>query len=553
MTRIDASQKTIPHLFAWRAALDPDSIALLVKRQKTFQQVTWRILEEDVLRAIDLLAQTGVAAGKRVAQIAENRYEWIVADLAIQSLGAVHVPLHATLTPVQQAAQGIDSDPCCILLSTLDELNSKTLTTHFHSLPMVTFAECNEPGVIQWPAALSHADAERGRVLRDAWLDQVTPDTVATILYTSGTTGEPKGVVLSQGNITSNAWATARVFADQEEEVRINILPLSHIFARTCDMYVWLARGAQLALAESRETIVDDCQSVQPHLLNGVPYFFERTIRTLHGLGIADQPGILQKAFGGRLRMCCSGGAPLPDAVFDYFAGQGIPLLQGYGLTETSPVITVNAPNASRRGSVGLPLADVEVRIESDGEISARGPNVMQGYWRKPAASAEVLQDGWFATGDIGHVDNDGYLWITGRKKEILVTAAGKKIAPALVESLLNQDPLIAQSIVLGDDRKYLIALIVPDTDQLQARLEANGLPVDAWTGPVLNGAVQGWYEQAIRTRLENLSRYEQVQKFCLLTQGFTIETGELTPKMSLRRAIITSHHRDRIEALYAS
>lgn len=554
MNRIDASQTTIPHLFAWRAALAPDSIALHVKRQGSYQPVSWRVLEEDVLRAIDLLAQTEVSAGARVVQVSENRYEWIVADLAIQSLGAVHVPLHASLTAVQQAEQATDSDPCCILVSTLDtDRDQTTVTSLLPDLPTISYQECDVPSVTRWSMALANASVPRGRRLRDAWLEQATAANTATILYTSGTTGEPKGVVLSQGNITSNAWATARVFADEEEEVRINLLPLSHIFARTCDIYVWLVRGAQLALAECRETIVEDCQAVQPHLLNGVPYFFERTMRTLQGLGIADQPGILQKALGGRLRMCCSGGAPLPDAVFDYFASQNVPLLQGYGLTETSPVITVNAPNAFRRGSVGRPLPDVEVRIEADGEIVTRGPNVMQGYWRKPAATAEVLADGWFTTGDIGHIDDDGYLWITGRKKEILVTAGGKKIAPALVESLLNQDPLIAQSMVLGDGRKYLVALIVPDTDQLQARLEASGLPVDAWNGTELDTTVHAWFEQAIRTRLENISRYEQVQKFCLLPQSFSIERGELTPKMSLRRAMIMAHYADRIESLYAS
>jgi len=544
---------SIPHLFAWRAMQRPNAVALFIKRDGKFHGITWQEIDEDISRAADALATIGIQAGNCVVQVAENRYEWLIADLAIQSLGAIHVPIHASLTVPQQTDQARDSQPSGILVQRNGDSETPCVAQGLPDIPALCYEGEPNRRVGLWSSALHDAVPERGRQRRADALPNIQASSIATILYTSGTTGEPKGVVLTQGNIVFNAVSTARVFAACEDELRLNFLPLSHIFARTCDMYTWLVCGCQLALAESRETIVDDCQTMQPHFLNAVPYFFERTMRTLRGLGIADQPGILRKALGGRLRLCCSGGAPLPDMVFDYFASQEVPLLQGYGLTETAPVITVNAPDTSRRGSVGRPLPGVDVEIAPDGEIRTRGPHVMPGYWRKPDATNEVLRGGWFSTGDIGRIDDDGFVWITGRKKEILVTAGGKKIAPALVESLLNQDPLIAQSMVLGDGQKYLAALIVPDVGQLEERLLEAGRPANTWQTVPLDPLVRQWYEDVIHNRLTNLSRYEQVQTFCLLTQEFTVSGGELTPKLSLRRGTIAALHADRITQLYAS
>ncbi len=544
-TAVEAA--TIPELFSWRASRNPDTVAVRFKRNGEFVGVSWSQLQEDVWRAADVLVQLGIQFGDRVVQVAGNRYEWIVNDLAILSLGAVHVPLHSTLNPAQHLAQATDSQPSCLI-------HAERESFMLDGIPTLCLEPDSRPNVLLWSESMASADPQRGRTAGEAALPRISASTLATLLYTSGTTGDSKGVMLTHGNVTSNALATNDVFSIGEDKIRVNFLPMSHIFARGCDIYGWLAGGCQLVLADSKDTVIADCQAVGPHFIAGVPYFFERVMRTLHSMGVADKPGVLRKTLGGRIELCCAGGAPLADETFDYFWSQDVPLLQGYGLTETSPVISMSTVAAHRRGAVGQILPGVEVRIESDGEISTRGPLVMQGYWHKPEATAEVLtQDGWFHTGDLGKLDDDGYLWITGRKKELIVTAGGKNIAPVLIEMLVNQDPLIAQSLVVGDRKAYLVALIVPDLDQLNPRLAASGLTADSWQGAELHPTVRQWYEEAMTQRLAGLSRYEQIQKFVLLTRPFTIEGGELTAKLSLRRSVIVSMYQDQIRSLYGS
>jgi long-chain acyl-CoA synthetase len=267
--------------------------------------------------------------------------------------------------------------------------------------------------------------------------------------------------------------------------------------------------------------------------------------------GRQDDPAALGELLGGEVRMCASGGAALPDHVFDFFWQRNVPLLQGYGLTETSPVITMSTLQHFRRGSSGRVIRDVEVRIAEDGEILTRGPHVMAGYYRQPQATAEVVRDGWFHTGDLGRLDEDGFLFITGRKKEILVTSGGKNIAAVYLESLLTEDPLILQAMVVGDGRDFLTALIVPNPDALGQEIRARGISVLSRDQAVSHPDVLRLYEERVRDRLRNVSTYEQVRKFRLLNRGFTIESGELTPKLSLRRKEIEAHFRDVIDEMY--
>jgi long-chain acyl-CoA synthetase len=324
---------------------------------------------------------------------------------------------------------------------------------------------------------------------------------------------------------------------------------LSHIFARTCDLYTWLPAGLQLCLARSRDTVLDDCQWAQPTVLSGVPYFFDRVARVLREQGLDRQPDGLRRLLGGRIKFCGSGGAALPDHLFDLYQRFGVPILQGYGLTESSPVISVSRPDAFRRGASGQALTGVEVRIAEDGEIVTRGPHVMQGYWRDEAATADVVVDGWLHTGDLGRIDEDGFVYITGRKKELIVTAAGKNVAPVLLESLLTEDPLIDQALVVGDGRNYLAALIVPNWDAVRAEL-----PELAAAGPAeLRGSAEvvALFQRQIDQRLACVSYHEQVRKFTLLTRPFLLEQHEMTPKLSLRRPIIHEHFRAEIEGMY--
>jgi long-chain acyl-CoA synthetase len=355
-----------------------------------------------------------------VIQLSENRYEWIVLDLAIQLAQVVHVPVHAPLAGPQVAQQVHDSGARIVFASS--DAQARKLERAAAQLPPdlvyvsyePTDAKIGTAGFSQMSCLLEDVDAAAADGMKQQCLQHLSAEALATILYTSGTTGEPKGVVLNQRNLVSNTLATITAFGVLEADVRLGFLPLSHIFARTCDLYTTIAVGSQLALAESRDTVLSDCQEIKPTIINGVPYFYQLLQRRLAAES-DDESGGLRELLGGNMRMCCSGGAALPDHLLDYFQRQNLPLLQGYGLTESSPVITLSSPRQVRRGAVGKPIPGVEVRIAADGEILTRGPHVMVGYWQRPEATAEVIRDGWLHTGDLGHLDQDGLLYFTGR------------------------------------------------------------------------------------------------------------------------------------------
>lgn len=519
-----------------------------------FQTLTWEALGEMVFRTAAAFESLGVKPGDRIAQVSVNRLEWIVCDLAAYLCQAVHVPIHASLAGQQIAWQIRDCEPSLLLLSGPVQAEKLLALALPDPLPLVSFDPINHPlagrPVLSLEALQQSADPRRGEELLQTAADALNENSLATLLYTSGTTGEPKGVMLSHGNLTSNALGACEMFDLEAGDVRLCWLPLSHVFARTADLYTWLVwPDTVLALAESRDTILGDCSQVSPTLLSGVPYFFEKVMRFLVDQGVGDTPGAASQLLGGRIRMCCSGGAALPDHVANFYRKQKLYLVQGYGLTETSPVITVS-DNPDKIGSVGRALPGVEVRIAEDGEILTRGPHVMQGYWRREEETAQTIRDGWLATGDLGRMDEDGYLYITGRKKEIIVTAAGKNIAPVLLESRLCEDPLIQQAMVVGDGRNYLAALLVPDRAALAAALEAQGhtLP-ENWTS---DEAVRSLVAERVKARLADLSNYEQVGRFALLSEAFTPDNGLLTPTLKLRRGEIAQRYADTIEALYA-
>jgi long-chain acyl-CoA synthetase len=549
--------ETIVELLCRRVETDGLRPALAIKRGGAYQWLTWNDIAAAVPQVVAMLVELGLRPGDRVAQVSENRYEWIVADFAIQMAGAVHVPIHPTLAGPQIAWQILHSGAKVVLLSgphqavKLAALEGECP----RDVAWVTYEPCT--GVLRGqPIHLLtelQATANLGKGVEAAWQarKQITADSLATILYTSGTTGEPKGVMLTQGNLTTNAIATVDAFGWSPDQLRVNFLPLSHIFARTCDLYLWIADGSRLALAESRETVIADCQAIHPTYLNGVPYFYDKIYRALCAEGRHNEPGALKAFLGGAIDKCCAGGAALPGHLYDFFESQGVLLLQGYGLSESSPVITISTEAYHRRASCGRPIPDVDVRIADDGEILTRGPHVMQGYYENPEATADVLKDGWLHTGDLGRLDDDGFLYITGRKKEILVTSAGKNIAPVFLESLLTQDPLILQAMVIGDGRSYLTALIVLNNTELDAGLKRLGIPHPDEASRNSHPAVMDLVRQRIDRCLSGVSPHEQVRKFTLLARPFSIEAGELTPKLSLRRAVIESHFAPQIAAMY--
>ncbi|HEY2841130.1 MAG TPA: AMP-dependent synthetase/ligase [Pirellulales bacterium] len=557
MRLTEKQASTVVQMWVARVRDDADKTGMLVKRDGQYQPVTWGEIGREIRRIAAVLVSLGVAPGDRVALLSKNRYEWVLADAAIQMARGVNVPIHASLSGPQVSYQIVDSESKVVIISGPDQAEKlQDETSKFNkSVKFVSFDPC--PALGDFPVALlsdlvAKVDDKVAERIEQEGADKVKPDDLATIIYTSGTTGEPKGAMLTQGNLTSNTFAMMSTVEQQEDDLRLSWLPLSHIFARTCDLYTWIATGIVMALADSPEASIGNCQEVHPTLINGVPYFFDKLHRFLISQNLQNTPGALQGLLGGRARLCGSGGAPLADHTHLFFKEQGVFISQGYGLTETSPTISTGRLSDTKVGTVGRLVPGVQVKISSEGEILTKGSHVMRGYWKRPDATAEVIKDGWFHTGDLGELDPEGYLKITGRKKELIVTNAGKNIAPMNLEALLSHDPLIAQALVIGDRRNYLTALIVPNPEPLMAAIKELEIPVKSVAEALEDHQVRELYAAHIAQRLADVSHYEQVQKFTLLAKPFTVENQQMTLKLSLRRKEIESAYAKEIEAMYA-
>jgi long-chain acyl-CoA synthetase len=434
----------------------------------------------------------------------------------------------------------------------------------------------------EWGVAKQFRDAARA----------IRPDQLATIIYTSGTTGEPKGVMLTHAALVSNLLAAANVLDVSDTDIGLSFLPLSHAFERMV-AWVYLLCGVHVIFAESFDTVGRDIGLVKPTIMTGVPRVYEKLharvlekgaagsgprapllrwavaagVRkaraTLRGksagaldrlqASLADRLVFerVREGLGGRVRYLVSGSAPLGADVAEFFSAIGLPIVEGYGLTETAPILAVNPPEAPRVGSVGKSLPGVDLRIAEDGEILARGPNVMSGYYNKPEATADVLKGGWFHTGDIGTIDEEGYLSITDRKKDLLVTSGGKKIAPQPIEAILKRSPLVAEAILLGERRKFAAALLVPDFPALERRLKALGRPPGTREELVTRADVVSLYQEIVDSLNRELSQFERIKRIAILPAEFTIEAGELTPTLKVKRKVIEERWRETIEALY--
>ena len=533
--------------------------AIWRKVEETFEPISWADLYRGVCLAASALKRSGVQRDDKIVHVAENRWEWIVADLAIQAVGAVHVPAHAPLSGAQIAWQINDTDARLLIASTAEQVDKLLGQETPALLQTITYDRVELDGreavgaIAAWANFVEQGDLSHGEQILQATISDSTLDQLATVLYTSGTTGEPKGVMLSNRNLSSNAQAACQVFAQASSDLRLSFLPWSHIFARTCDLNVTIVGGSQLALAGSRDSVIPDCQAIHPTHVNGVPYFFEKVQTQLITAGLADSSSALQSTFGGSMRFLCSGGAPLPVTTFDFYQHNSLPILQGYGLSETSPIISASCESQYRRGSSGLAVPGVEVVCADDGEILTRGPHVMLGYYKQPQATQEIVVDGWLHTGDLGRVDNDGYVFVTGRKKEIIVTSSGKNVSPLLIEHLLHQSPLIEQAVAIGDNRSFLSAIIVVEPDAVRSRLgDRHTLPHDTAIEDLLKTSeASELILEVIGEQLSNLSHHEQVRQVILRSEPFSIASGELTPKLSVRRSVVTQRHQSEIEAIY--
>jgi long-chain acyl-CoA synthetase len=557
----------------------------------------------DRVRDLSLgLRALGVRAGDRVAIMSESRPEWLLADLAILTAGAVTVPIYPTLAANQARYIVHDSGASVAIVSTADQLAKLQSVRHelpaleaialFDTAPpsaasVFPFADVASRGharmVAEWGAARAFRDEARG----------VPREALATIIYTSGTTGEPKGVMLSHANLVENLKASHAVLPVGPEDVALSFLPLSHSFERLVS-YLYLYAGVTIVFAESMDSIRRDMQLVRPTIMTAVPRVYEKfkanilaggaalpqprralfrwATRVAAARGAAETTGraagplvsaqaalaerlVFSKIrgnVGGRLQCLVSGSAPLSAEVAGFFHGIGLPITEGYGLTETAPVLTVNPQGAARAGTVGKPIPGVDITIAEDGEILARGPNIMMGYYNKPEETADALRDGWFHTGDVGALDANGYLRITDRKKDLLVTSGGKNIAPQPIEAILKRNPLVAEAVVLGDRRRFVSALIVPDFLALERRLKDLGRPPGDRADLVLRADVMALYQEVVDGMNQDLAQYERIKKIRLLPREFSGQSGELTPTLKVKRKVVEQNWRDEIEQIYA-
>jgi long-chain acyl-CoA synthetase len=532
--------------------------ALRYKKHGLYHDVAWNTYLEQVQACAAALIDAGVQPGDRVGLLAENRVEWLVADMAIMAAGAINVPPHAPLTARQVHFQLYETGVRRLFVSTLGQLEKiRQIRAELPALEGVVVFDAGAPRdeAMSWDGFLQKGRSALGRLHveladREAHLG---PEDLATIMYTSGTTGNPKGVMLTQANLLSNASATNQASPREEGAVLLSWLPFSHIYARTVDHYLSIVTGVQLCLAESAETLVVNLAETQPTHLASVPRFYEKVLAAVSGPDVEASRRRLRGVFGRRLDWLSSGGAPLPVSIAKAYHDAGLLLLQGYGLTESSPVISFNHKKAYKLETVGQPIPGVEVKIADDGEVLTRGPHVMKGYWKNPQATAETVQGGWLYTGDLGQLDADGFLTITGRKKELLVMSSGKKVVPTHIEGLLICDPCIDQAMVHGEGKNFLTALIVPNWSNLRAALAASGFTETALDTHVLakQGAVIRFLEQRIEAILADVSSWERVKKFVILEEPFSIAAEELTVSLKLRRQVVLTRHRAELEQMY--
>ena len=573
--------------------------ALQVKVNGVFQPISHQTVAQRVMRTALGLRALGVKRGDRVGLLSENRPEWAIADYGCLTTGVTDVPLYPSLPADQIAYILKDSGAVACFVSTPEQAAKLTaIRSQVPSLKnIITFSSTKGEGIdftlaeLEQKGAATENPEAIARYRKEA-LD-VKPDDLATLIYTSGTTGNPKGVMLSHDNIFSNVDTVRRLVPFEGTDTCLSFLPLSHIFERMGGHYMMMATGTSIAYAESIDTVAIDLSIVRPTIVLAVPRVYEKLYarvleNALSGSGIkkriffwargvadtwADEKfaGREPKGFlafkyriaqklvfsklkarvGGRLRFFVSGGAPLASEINKFFYAAGLIVLEGYGLTETSPVIGVNTLENFKIGTIGKPIPGVDVKIASDGEILTRGPNVMKGYFNNPEATREVMdEEGWFHTGDIGEL-RDGFLAITDRKKDIIVTAGGKNIAPQPIENRVKTNKYVTQAVMIGDKRKFPVMLIVPNYEQLEKWAKQKNL---LWTDRrqlLAMPTVKAKMDKEIREQLEGLASYETPKKIGLLEHDFSIERGELTPKMSVKRKVVDKQYKSVIDSLY--
>ena len=575
--------KAIPEIFFETVKRNPNKTALLYKKEGVYFPVKYKELAKKVKIFSSALQKLGVLRGDRVALLSENRPEWVISDLAIMAAGAITVSLHTTFSPKAICTVLNHSQAKILIVSNSDFLNRVLLgqkeLKHLKKIIVIekltsVQKETLSGKVLDWKALFSlHQNDEYEKVFLD-------PDEVCSIIYTSGTTGKPKGVLLSHRNFLSNVEAVNEIVPVKESDVFLSFLPLSHVLERMAGYYMPLAFGATIAYAESAKQLAINLKEIKPTIMISVPRIFEkfhdaiwdkinksskfkinlfkwalRQKKDSFAYKIADFIVFkkIRSQMGGKLRLTVSGGASLNENIGRFFLKIGVLILEGYGLTETSPVISANREDDLKFGTVGKIIPGVKIKINPDKEILVKGPNVTQGYFKNPKETKKAFdKEGWFRTGDLGFVDRQGFLTVIGRGKEMLVTSGGKNVWPESIENLLNNDKYISQSMVLGNCQKFISALLVPDWQEVKIYMKENNLSMEEPEKLAKNPAVLEVFQHRLDAKINpNLSEYEKVKKFRLVLQEFSQEQDELTPTLKLRRHIIEKHYKKTIEGMY--
>jgi long-chain acyl-CoA synthetase len=587
---------TLSQLLANTVKTYPKPDCMLFKKGGAYTPISTQEFGDGVKHLALGLKALGFEAGQKLCILSENRPDWTMTDFATLCAGGLTVPIYTTLVSEQIRYIIDDSDAAIVVVSTADQWKKVeplrpglSKVRHF-----ITFAEEAPAGVLSLEAVMDKGKALAGSKpgLFEELVARVKPGDEATLIYTSGTTGVPKGVILTHDNLVSNIKTASDIIQFSSKDTVLSFLPLSHILERMV-MFTYMYKGCTVAFAESVEAVAQNLLEVRPHIMVSVPRVFEK-IYTKVMDQVLTSPALRRKIFfwalkvgkeygsarlagrptsgglrfrrsiaaklvfskiiaktGGRVRFFVSGGAPLSKDIAEFFYAIGLVILEGYGLTETSPVLSINTFEAIRLGTVGKPVPGVEIRIAADGEILARGPNIMKGYYKKEAETREVLEGGWFHTGDIGHFDADGFLVITDRKKDLIITSGGKNVAPQPIENFIKTSPYIANAVVIGDRRRFVSALIVPDFEKLTGYAKSQGIPADRMEDLVRDKRVVDFLLAEVTKATPQLASYERIKKIAVLPRDFEIEKGEITPSLKVRRANVTLEYQSLIDALY--
>lgn len=597
---LSESNLNLVQIFLKRSRHYKDRPALYYKNpQKNYQSISWSEWEVNVSLVSSALDSFGVRYRDRVGIISENRPEWTMADLGVLSLGAILVPVYPTSSAADLSYYIENAGIEVFFVSTFEQLRrlESVLLENSAVRKIILFEACDfsHPKVVSFADFLS-SGLQKQKTDPDFFqksADKVSPSDEATIIYTSGTTGPPKGVLLTHRNFVENYLGARERIKVSDKDAALSFLPLNHVFERLAGYYFMAFHGASIWYAESMQTVAQDMMIARPTIGAAVPRFYEKVyagIREKLGQASPLQKKIfnwavkagrksyenrltgkrgslsqwvnkkiagvlvfnkIRKKLGGRLRFFISGGAPLSKELAEFFYAAGILILEGYGLTETSPVIAVNTEKEFKFGTVGKPLPNLQVKIAGDGEILTAGPCVMSGYYKNEQATAEVIKDGWFHTGDIGEFDPEGYLKITDRKKDIIATSGGKKVAPQNLEILISGDSLFSQVVIIGDKRNYLTALIVPNKEEVLKKAAELNLSSAQWEDVLKNPEINAWAAQRLAEKTSHLAPYEQVKYFTFLPQELSAAAGELTPTMKVKRKVVSEKYSGLIEQMY--